>query len=202
MHYALHLQDRKLAMKLDAINVQEGRNVAYEPNLDPKSLQVRITLLNSIHFVPILFFLQFSFSPTSASMSSSLTAEHPKSQKHRKFGHLPRSTSGPQECALTASPPVSLNCYLCLYSTNFLLPRVPPFSVPHTSTRALAFLPPNETCSSCMAFSHNMFRHWNSKLNVPISNTSLARPTLPKTHSWQVLNNKTKCCSINYFKHT
>lgn len=33
--------------------------------------------------------------------SSTTMASHPKEKKNPKFGHLPLSTSGPQECALT-----------------------------------------------------------------------------------------------------
>src|SRR6266480_3393649 len=70
--------------------------------------------------------------------SASTMAEHPKSQKHPKFGHLPRSTSGPQECALTASPPIPLDLQSMSHTqlTSYLAGRrTPPLPIPQQRLR-------------------------------------------------------------------
>ncbi|KAE9989776.1 hypothetical protein EG327_002243 [Venturia inaequalis] len=48
-----------------------------------------------IHFYPVQSSRRLFRSATA------IMAEHPKDKKHPHFGHLPLSTSGPQECALT-----------------------------------------------------------------------------------------------------
>jgi hypothetical protein len=104
-------------------------------------------------------------------------SSHTKQQKNKKFGHLPLSTSGPQETSLTVQHP-SLSRSVALTH-----PRAMHSSEHHTSTRALRSQKKSATFSNFIASSRRISRRLTSKSSAHTPSTAPAQTTSPRIHS-------------------
>lgn len=103
-----------------------------------------------------------------------------KQQKNEKFGHLPLSTSGPQETSLT----VRMRHEISLKSPDTDVPSREMRSFErHTSTKARHSQKKNAIHSSSMAFFPLTFKLSMSRSSVHMRNTGLVRTTSPRTPS-------------------
>lgn len=107
--------------------------------------------------------------------SSRNMSSYPKDKKNPKFGHLPLSTSGPEECALTV--------FIAQLPYPFSQPTHPDYrsraqhsSVPPTTTKVAPFHPMNAKTSSSTAYYLLMYRRWKPRSNEPIDSIA-AVPT-------------------------
>ena len=101
-------------------------------------------------------------------------SSQPKDKNNPKYGHLPLSTSGPEECALTVLNSLSLSpsSQLSLLDESS---RVRHSSAPPTTIKAAPFRPMNAKSSSFTAYCLQMYRRWKCRLNGPIGNIAAVR---------------------------
>ena len=108
---------------------------------------------------------------TSRTMSSE---SHSIGTKNPKFGHLPLSTSGPEECALTVLAMIPSLCDT-IVSIWLTLGRVWPSFDLHITTRALLSLRMSAKNSSFTVYYLQMCRRSKSKSSGRISSTVVAQ---------------------------
>lgn len=103
--------------------------------------------------------------------SSCHMASFSKEKNNPKFGHLPLSTSGPEECALTV--------YDAHHFPQTTQPdqraRVQRFSAPPTITRAAPFRPMSAKISSFTAYCRLMCRRWRCRSSGRIGSIAAVR---------------------------
>ncbi len=107
--------------------------------------------------------------------SSRNMSSHPKDKNNAKFGHLPLSTSGPEECALT----VSIHFSLPFPSSQPTQPdhrsRVQHSSAPLTTTKAAPFHLMNAKISSSTVCYLPVYRRWKRRSKEPIGSIAAER---------------------------
>lgn len=103
-----------------------------------------------------------------------------KQEKNEKFGHLPLSTSGPQETSLTVRtrPEISLKSL-----DTDILSREMRSSEHPTSTKAQHSQKKSAIHSSFMAFFPPIFKPSTNRSSAHMLNTALVRTILPRTPS-------------------
>lgn len=130
-----------------------------------------IKTLASCHVAPIVVFFRRWGPPLfSRAMSSQ---PHSKDTKHPRFGHLPLSTSGPEQCALTVMKYPSRSAL----APGLTSCRVHHSSALHITTKDPLFLPMNVKISSSMVCYPQMCKRWMNKSNVHM--ISIANAEVP-----------------------
>ena len=121
---------------------------------------VLVKSLASCHVATIVVYLRHcSRSLFSRAMSSQ---SHSKDTKNPRFGHLPLSTSGPEQCALTVMRHLPISA-LAPGLTSF---RVHHSSALHITIKDPPFLRTNAGISSSMVCCPQMCKRWMNKSNV------------------------------------
>ena len=130
-----------------------------------------ITSLGPCHVAPFAVFSKHWGPPLlSRTMSSQ---SHPKDTKHPRFGHLPLSTSGPEECALTVMRCLSISSLgpgltKCRVHRSSALRII--IKVPHSLRMSVKIL-------SSMVCCLQMCKRWMNKSNGHMS--SIANAEMP-----------------------
>ena len=130
-----------------------------------------IKSLGSCHVAPIPAFSKHWGSPLLFRTMSSQS--YSKDTKHPRFGHLPLSTSGAEQCALTV-----LNCL----SISSLGPRLTNRRVHHSSALRITIKDPHSLrmsvrISSSTVYCLQMCKRWMNKSNARTN--SIANAEMP-----------------------
>ena len=136
-----------------------------------------IKSLTSCHVSPAVVFLRHLGPPRfSRAMSSQ---SHSKDTKHPRFGHLPLSTSGPEQCALTVINFSSVSA-LALGLTNY---RAQHSSALRITTKGPHSLRMNVGISSSTVCCPQMCKLWMNKSNVHMNSIAKGRVPLVRIPS-------------------
>ena len=136
-----------------------------------------IRLLTSCHVAPVVVFLRHWGPPlVSRAMSSQ---SHSKDTKNPRFGHLPLSTSGPEQCALTVIKNLSVST---------VAPGLTSCRVHHSSALRIIIKGPlslrmNVGISSSMVCCPQICKRWMNKSNVHMNSIANAEVPLARTPS-------------------